>query len=388
MLGKLRPVGSRVPRPDASSGLGLSWDDHYRTEFTGSGTEALSIAVAIAIAHKPEVREPEVIIPAYGCPDLVSAIIAQGGKPVLVDLLPESPYMNEARVRDVITTETVAVVGVDFLGIPERLDVLSQICRDKNLFLIEDSAQRFPPVSSDKPLADLVVLSFGRGKPINLMGGGALLIRRELADRSLAVLDRYPLSVLVTGFTWTLKRSVFNLLMARFPFYILEKMPFLGIGETRFRKLKMISRLEFPAGLLLSGIRYYHRRPLIHQLYDRELKSIETFGWKLLGQRQSDKACGDPDPETPRLRYAVLAPGTEVRDRAIRLLNRSGIGASSFYNYTLPHIDGVDQLLKEEHFPCAEDFASRLLTLPCHEDVKAVDIALIANIFSKLSIHR
>ncbi|WP_164735608.1 DegT/DnrJ/EryC1/StrS family aminotransferase [Marinobacter sp. NP-4(2019)] len=366
----------------------MSWNDHYRTEFTGSGTEALSIAVAIAIAHKPEVREPEVIIPAYGCPDLVSAIIAQGGKPVLVDLLPESPYMNEARVRDVITTETVAVVGVDFLGIPERLDVLSQICRDKNLFLIEDSAQRFPPVSSDKPLADLVVLSFGRGKPINLMGGGAVFIRRELADRSLAVVDRYPLSDLVTGFTWMLKRSVFNLLMARFPYYFLEKIPLLGIGETRFRKLKMISRLELPAELVSSGIRYFHGRPLIHRLYDRELRFIETFGWKLLGKRESGRACGDPDSETPRLRYAVLAPDNELRNQALRSLNRSGIGATAFYNNTLPRIEGVDELLKEEHFPCADDFASRLLTLPCHEDVKAADIALIANIFSELGIHR
>lgn len=386
MLGKLRPVGSRVPRPDSSSALSLSWDDHYRTEFTGSGTEALSIAVAIAISLKPEVREPEVIIPAYGCPDLVSAILAQGGKPVLVDLLPDSPFMNDAQVRDIITPETVALIGVDFLGISERMDVLSKICRDSNLFLIEDSAQRFPPVSSDKPLADLVVMSFGRGKPINLMGGGALLIRKEVAEGSLAILDSYPLSVLVTGLPWMLKRFVFNLLMARLPFYILEKVPFLGIGETRFRKLKAISRLELPAELLSSGIRCFGERPLIHKLYDRELQSIETFGWKLLGTRESENAGGDPD--TPRLRYAILAPDNELRDQALRSLNRSGIGASAFYNKTLPHIEGVEEILKEEPFPGAEDFASRLLTLPCHEDVRASDITLMANIIRELGICR
>lgn len=378
MLGKLRPVGSRVPRPDCSSGLNLIWEEHYRTDFTGSGTEALSIAVAIAIAHKPEVRKPEVIIPAYGCPDLVSAILAQGAKPVLVDLLPESSCMNDAQVRDVVTTETVAVVGVDFLGIPERLDVLSQVCRDRNLFLIEDSAQSFPPVSSDRPLADLVVLSFGRGKPINLMGGGALLIRREVVDRSLAVLGRYPLSGLVTGLPWRLKRSVFNLLMARLPFYILEKMPFLGIGETRFCKLKAIARLELPEELLSSGIRDFGARPLIHKLYDRELQSIEALGWTLLGKQESDHDCGDTD--RPRLRYAVLAPNNELRDQVLWSLNGSGIGASAFYKRILPRIEGVDEILQEEPFPSADDFASRLLTLPCHEDVKASDVTLIAKI--------
>ncbi|WP_417531852.1 DegT/DnrJ/EryC1/StrS family aminotransferase [Marinobacter lipolyticus] len=356
----------------------MSWEDHYRTEFTGSGTEALSIAVAIAMAHRPEVREPEVIIPAYGCPDLISAILAQGGKPALVDLLPDSPFMDDAQIREVITPETVAVVGVDFLGIPERLDVLSRICRDRNLFLIEDSAQNFPPVSSDSPLADLVVLSFGRGKPINLMGGGALLIRREIVDRSLAVLGRYPLSQVVTGLSWKLKRSVFNLLMARLPFSILEKMPFLGIGETRFRILKTISRLELPEALLSSAIFDFGARPLIHKLYDRELQSIEVFGWKLLGKRKSESTGGDPD--TPRLRYAVLAPDKELRDQALRSLNRSGIAASAFYDKALPHIEGVEEALKEKQFPCADDFASRLMTLPCHEDVKESDVSLIANI--------
>lgn len=383
MLGKLRPAGSRVPRPGCSSGHKLIWEDHYRSEFTGSGTEALSIAVAIAMAHKPEVREPEVIIPAYGCPDLVSAIVAQGAKPVLVDILPESPCMNDAQVRDIITTETVAVVGVDFLGISERLDVLSQVCRDRNLFLIEDSAQNFPPASSDRPLADLVVLSFGRGKPINLMGGGALLIRREIVDRSLAVLGHYPLSQVVAGLSWKLKRSVFNLLMARLPFFILEKMPFLGIGETRFRKLRTISRLELPEALLSSAIRDFGARPLIHKLYDREFQSIEALGWTLLGKQASDPACDDTD--RPRLRYALLAPNNELRDQALRLLNSSGIGASAFYGKILPRLQGVDEVLKVAHFPCADDFASRLMTLPCHEDVKESDVTLIANIIRGLA---
>ena len=77
MKGKLRPVGSPVPFPRISERQELPWAALYHTEFMGSGTEALSLAVAIAIRRHSQVSTPEVIIPAYGCPDLVSAIIAR-----------------------------------------------------------------------------------------------------------------------------------------------------------------------------------------------------------------------------------------------------------------------------------------------------------------------
>ncbi|MEP1581484.1 MAG: hypothetical protein ABJK18_02990, partial [Marinobacter sp.] len=86
MIGKLRPVGSRVALPGRDDSLALPWEKFYRSEYMGSGTQALSFAVAIAIQGKSKTPDPEVIIPAYGCPDLVAAVVAQNARPVLVDL--------------------------------------------------------------------------------------------------------------------------------------------------------------------------------------------------------------------------------------------------------------------------------------------------------------
>lgn len=301
----------------------------------------------------------------------------------MVDLLPDSPFMNDVQVRGVITPETVAVVGVNFLGISERLDVLLKVCREKNLFLIEDSAQRFPPVSSNKPLADLVVLSFGRGKPINLMGGGALLYRKGCVTESMSVIGRYEVSVLAMGFTWLFKRWIFNLLLARFPFYVLEKLPGLGIGDTTFRPLGTIRRLAIPEDLLGAGLRDFQQRPAIDRLYDRELAFLDKRGWKRLGRGACESRGYDSYRRGPR--YAILAPDHEARDRIKDALNSAGIGVSAFYSRTLPKIEGLEALLKEGEFPVADDFASRLLTLPCHEDVRATDVTLIADTFRELS---
>ena len=161
-------------------------------EFTRSGTEALSLAVRFAIADHSCVDSPEVLMPAYGCPDLVAAVIAQGATPVLVDLADhQTPFMSIHGVEAAITCNTVAIIAVGFLGLPERLEALADVARANTLLLIEDSAQCFPPKSIEAGcyLADLIVLSFGRGKPINLMGGGALLIRKDHHERFLPILS-------------------------------------------------------------------------------------------------------------------------------------------------------------------------------------------------------
>lgn len=384
MLGKLRPVGSRVPRPAAlAASNSLPWSRFYVTEYTASGTEALSMAIDIAITRKPKVPVPEIILPAYGCPDLVAAVIAQGGAPVLVDFMPNTPFMNVDCVRDAISPSTVAVVAAGFLGIPERLESLSEVCEDQGVFLIEDSAQCFPPASSEIPRADCVVLSFGRGKPINLMGGGALLIRNELAESSGAVLERYPVLTVKTNIQWRIKRLLFNLLMARVPYWLLEQLPFLKIGETRFHQCNAIRRLNLPSDLVAGGIDAFKRRPVIHTVYDRELEAIEQFGWKRLGLRNADNT--RIDASWPRIRYAVLAPNTELRDRAVQALNKAGIGASCFYRAILPEIEGLDKWVECRGYTNAREFASRLITLPCHEDVTANEVAIVAKVLGELS---
>lgn len=380
MKGKLRPVGSPVPSPRIHEHQELPWAAHYHTEFMGSGTESLSLAVAVAIRRHSQLSTPEVIIPAYGCPDLVSAIVAQGAKPVLVDLLPNAPHMNDAGVREAITPSTVAVVGVGFLGIPERLEELSGICREHNLLLIEDSAQCFPPASASKSHADLVVLSFGRGKPINLMGGGALLIRSDLTGLAKEAVGHYPVAVLKVGTKWLVKRLVFNLLMMRLPYYVLERLPFLGIGETRFHRLETISRLDLPERVLQAGLRDFQLRPLIHQRYDTELAGLDARGWKCLTSDRSDISRNDLQQSVPLLRYPVLAPSKDMRDRALAALNMAGIGASAFYERTLPQIDGVEAAVEGRDYPVASDFSSRLLTLPTHENVTSADVTLIGRI--------
>jgi len=374
MFTKVRPVGNLVPKPLPVKRLELPWEHHYLTVFTQSGTASLSLAVKAAIADRPEVKLPEVIVPAYGCPDLVSAIVAQKARPIAVDFSVGSPELDTELLKQAIGSQTIAVVAVDFLGAHERLPVLKEVCTSAGITLIEDSAQCFPPMSAQEACAEMVVLSFGRGKPINLMGGGALLVRLDKKRNVEKILTEYPTDTLRLGFGWHLKRCFFNLLMSRYLFPIVERVPFLGIGETRYRRLNGIRLLRLPSRLLAGGLRAHALRPSVASTLDRELRFIETKGWELL------KA-----PRGSRLRYAILAPNKEARDLAIKDLNRVGIGANALYGRTLPNIvksSGI-HLTEIGEYPNATNFSERLLTLPTHDGVKAEDIE---NIVSTLRI--
>lgn len=359
------------------------WEPGYHTEFMASGTGALSLAVALAVRRKRPVSPPEVIIPAYGCPDLVAAIVAQGAKPVLVDLDPDLPFMSIAGLRRAITPSTVAVVGVGFLGIPERLGRLRHLCDKQRVVLIEDSAQCFPPASAKTMDADFVVLSFGRGKPINLMGGGALLIKRRLLEHGENTMERYPQRELKIDVRWWARRWLFNLLLLRYPFSVIERLPFAGIGVTRFHALAQVLRLGLPRNLVQAGLEGFWSRPALHARYDEALNGLADKGWIMLSHTlRSDTLM--PYERRQMLRYPVLAPDRDLCQQAVRALNDAGIGASRFYRLALNEIEGVSAYTGPGHYPNARDFADRLLTLPTHEDVQPTDVARVALVLQAL----
>jgi len=304
---------------------------------------------------------------------------------VLVDLLPDYPFMDPEKLSNSLSAATVAVIAAGFLGVPEQLSSLAGICRDHGVWLIEDSAQCFPPDCARDPIADCAVLSFGRGKPINLMGGGALLVRDDHNQTAEDVLASLPEEYLKVDWKWKAKRHLFNFLLGRFGYGLLRRIPFLGLGTTIYKPLTSLYRLRLPAGLLEAGILEARIRPAIAGKYAQKLEFLRQRGWSLF---MDSKAAGANGEGQIILRYGLLAPDCKTRDRAIEALNRNGIGANAFYGQALPDIEGVSGLLhgSARDFPNAVCFAERLVTLPSHESVTDKDVSLIATTLSAATI--
>src|SRR5690606_4927305 len=147
----------------------LSGGDSAPPEFPGyvahwvqSGTAALALALLTARSRRPQLRNPSVILPAYGCPDLIAAAEYAGVTPVLVDIGIDDPGYDLDCLAAAIDADTIAVVAVNFLGLRERLGAIRELLRvHPDVLLIEDNAQWYPEPARMPALAgDLVCLSF------------------------------------------------------------------------------------------------------------------------------------------------------------------------------------------------------------------------------------
>lgn len=380
----LRPVGNRVPLPVGRDNGHYPWPA-YQTELLNSGTAALSLALRAAKRQKPEIAEPEAIFPAYVCPDLVAAAVAAGVNPVLVDLAKDSPWMAPQNVQGAVSDNTIAIIAVNFLGRLVPLEPLRRVADDYGLTLIEDSAQAIPPSSADNALADFVVLSFGRGKPVNLMGGGALLFKDKDAASVASLLEGLPVHTVLCTPAWYLKRALFHTLMGRFLYGIMLRIPMLHLGETRFHPLGEMTRQTIPPGIVLNGISAFERSVANSRELQEGLGFLVEQGWVLLSNEQDGALQAAGQRINKVLRFAMLAPDRNERDRALNALQRAGIGANELYGVTLPMVEGISNHLGPSpgNFPHARDFAERLITLPSHDGVTLADIQTMARVLKR-----
>ncbi len=347
-----------------------------------SGTAALAAAIIAAMKLK-SIKSAEVILPAYGCPDLVSAVEFAGARPVLVDIEADRPWLDLAQLASAITGNTAAIVAVNLFGISERWPQLRKLAEKNEVILIEDSAQYFPGGEEQQDWqGDLVVLSFGRGKPVSLLGGGAVLAKKT----SLFMLLPKPQNIAATFsqcLLFGLKARLYNAMISPNLYWLPQVMPFLHLGETRYHKLSAIDvmdqvRLE----LLTCNIARYQSDVEATARCEKISSMLDSFGSSSDRINNLPRVC-ESGLSRRLLRYPLLLEAVS-RDRVYQKLKQAGLGASIMYPASLPKVAGMKHILDEkQRFPNAEVFASRILTLPTHMYVSEKNIEKIKAILSE-----
>lgn len=141
---------------------------------TNSCTEALHIAARLIGLGVGD----EVIAPAFTYVAGHQAISRTGADIVFCDVEDETLCLDPARVRELITDRTRAILAVDYLGIPCRLDELLEIAREHDLRVIEDAAHAFGTLSDGRMVGsfgDITCFSFGPVKVMTSLEGGAVV---------------------------------------------------------------------------------------------------------------------------------------------------------------------------------------------------------------------
>ncbi len=151
---------------------------------TNSCTAALEMAAILADIKNGD----EIIMPSYTFVSTANAFVLRGGKPVFVDIDPNTLNMDWKLIEGQINKKTKAIVPVHYAGFGCDMDEIMKIAKKYNLLVIEDAAQGVMSKYKGKALGsigDLGCYSFHETKNIISGEGGAILINnKKLKERA------------------------------------------------------------------------------------------------------------------------------------------------------------------------------------------------------------
>lgn len=102
-----------------------------------NGTDALQIAI-MALELEPG---DEIIVPAFTYVATAEAIALLGFKPVMVDVNPNTFNIDTSGIMKAITARTKAIIPVHLYGQSANMEVIMQLAKEHDLYVIEDNAQ-------------------------------------------------------------------------------------------------------------------------------------------------------------------------------------------------------------------------------------------------------
>lgn len=158
--------------------------------FVNSGSSANLVALSALTSPKLGERSlkpgDEVITVAMGFPTTVNPIIQNGLTPVLVDVELQTYDAIAERLMEAVTPRTKAIMMAHTLGNPFNIDLVQKICKENNLWLIEDSCDALGSLYAGKrtgSFGDLATVSFYPAHHITTGEGGAVLVKSPLVKR-------------------------------------------------------------------------------------------------------------------------------------------------------------------------------------------------------------
>lgn len=327
-----------------------------------SGKAALAL---ILVALKQLSTKTQVVIPAYTCFSVPSAIVKAGLDIVLCDVDPVSLDFDHGLLEKTIGSDTLCVIPNHLFGIPSDVDRINRICRQRGVFVVEDAAQAMGGRSNGKMLGtmgDVGFFSLGRGKNITCGSGGIIVTNSDqIAQTVSSAYSTLPNPRLVES----VKEFVAFVLMAIFIrpslYWFPQGLPFLQLGQTRFYKEFPVKRLSgMKAGLLQNWWEDLSQS-------NENRAATAAFFEKTIGLRMIQ-----PN-SISYLRLPVIVDSREQRDRIYSLASQRGLGISTMYPTAINEVEEIRANFGGQDFPAAAKIAEGLLTLPTHQSLSEED---------------
>lgn len=339
---------------------------------TNSGRSAL--VVILKAIFEGDTRN-EILIPAYTCFSVPSAIKKAGLKIRLIDLREETLDYDFNQLEKAITSKTLAILLVYPFGLGCDIRRAQKIARDHGIYLIEDAAQSMGLKISGQfagTIGDVGLFSLSKGKPITSMRGGIIVTKDEkLAQKIAGQMEGLPRAGWAQSLRVLIEAKVIWFFLRPGLFWVIGKLPFVKLGETHYEPMMKVTQMPRAAAILCRRM-----LPRLDAINEARAKTSMVYLDRMSKSPNLSPITGC-EPETSRfLRLPVLCANHAAREKlADELVDW---GASRMYRESLAAIDDPDLFaagqLPAGSFPGATKIAQCLLTLPTHVYVTEKDI--------------
>ena len=337
-----------------------------------------AIFLALKILNLP--KGSLVAINGYTCYAVYKAIVDAGYKPEYLDII--QGYLNfsaESFKRALENNPSIKVLMIqNTLGYVCDIPAISEVCKSRNIILIEDLAHSIGSMYQDGreagTVGDFTALSFSQDKTIDTVSGGALIIRNEKyqgyfmpafesVDGKQQLKDRwYPM------LTYKIRKSYFWGLGK-----LLHKLyKNLGILSQPMGKLETITLHKLPAWY--SGLVFFQFQKLEDNLKHR--KEIAEIYKANLSPKVLLTNLLPQVSTTTNLRFPISIEG---RDGLVAFLKKQNINVSDIW-YDAPVAPEKYMRLTDYHNQCpeAEKLSKKMLNLPTHINVNVAHAKYIS----------
>lgn len=337
----------------------------------------------------------QVLIPAFICYSVPSAIVRAGLKVRLCDIGPKTLDFDFGRLSKILSqylpsgtdeaagsNRLLAVISAHLFGLPADVDHVRELAKCQDAVIVEDAAQAMGTERRGRKsgmLGDVSFFSLGRGKALSAMEGGIILTdRQDIAGRMAARLADVPDYNVFELIRLVVNVILLSLFMHPSLFWFPKLFPFLRIGDTIYDPgFKIRKMSSFQAGLARGWQdklkKFKKIREINSRLWSTLIKNSKDYD--LLSKMDSNF-----------IRFPVKVHNASVRNNILMESKRNGLGIMPTYPDS---IDGIQELrddFKGMEFPVAKEYCNRLITLPVHPYVTENDRRRIAALISQTDL--
>ena len=149
-----------------------------------SGTSALhATLLAYGLA-----KNDEIIVPSFSFISTANSVLFVDATPVFSDIEEETFGLDPNQIEGKISPNTKAVIPVDYGGLPCKINEVCEIAKNKDLVVIEDSAEALGSTINGKKtgsVSDSAIFSFCGNKVLTTGEGGAVVTNSKTINEKI-----------------------------------------------------------------------------------------------------------------------------------------------------------------------------------------------------------